>query len=368
MSVVLLVGIAMAQGVFLVLLLALVIGGRWLGVYRVRRLEEHEQLAASTVLGWLAGACSDQECREAIDELDYRSVSAFLLDFSEQRGGSEWEHVADVLRPTEWFARLCEESHSHLWWRRLAAARLLSCLAMEDDAALVWTLLGDKQTAVRVEAATIVSRIPTRELAKRVFEIASSSTAIVRGHLLQLLARNRGLLEPILVDLLDEESDTMHLRMALDLSGQIAVPHLHERVLSHASSESLEVRIAATRALRSFPHPSTSQVLLELLGDWRWEVRTQAAISLGAIGAVEACDALGNALQDLNWWVRLRSALALRVLGPKGQEVLEATDAEKDRYAYEMARYVLGLADSALAEFSTDMGLAVKRGTSVKAA
>lgn len=88
-----------------------------------------------------------------------------------------------------------------------------------------------------------------------------------------------------------------------------------------------------------------------LLGDAAWQVRAQSAAGLGATGAVRAAESLRSALNDKSWWVRLRAALSLRRLGPVGAEILRRVTPEEDRYAYEMARYILGLDDAAVAEY-----------------
>ena len=83
------------------------------------------------------------------------------------------------------------------------------------------------------------------------------------------------------------------------------------------------------------------------------QVRTQAASSLGVIRAVNARGVLHAALRDGNWWVRLRAGIALRQLGPSGIAVLRDLQDGTDRFAREMARYVLGLTDEAVADYLT---------------
>jgi HEAT repeat protein len=123
-------------------------------------------------------------------------------------------------------------------------------------------------------------------------------------------------------------------------------------VIRHAEDENLEARIATVRALGAFPHPTASRALRLRLRDPRWQVRAQAAAALGAICATEAAHELSLALGDSSWWVRLRSGLALRQIGRPGIAELETTDVDGDSFAHDMARYVLGLSDSAMAEYS----------------
>jgi hypothetical protein len=60
---------------------------------------------------------------------------------------------------------------------------------------------------------------------------------------------------------------------------------------------------------------------------------------------------LAQALRDPSWWVRLRAGLTLRRLGAPGIDILGQTDPDEDRFAFEMAQYVLGLDEAAVAEY-----------------
>lgn len=353
MSVRLLTVIAILQGAFVVLLFLLVAAGHWLGAYRSRRREAHRARAAAAVQRWLEGRSTPKRLRLALDRLDFTAVSAVLQNTALRHGGREWERLVLEVRSTEWFERLCRHARSRFWWRRLAAARSLAVVGLADDAPLIRRLLTDRRPAVRVAAASSVARVSEPWLVRTVFEMATANKAVVRGHLLEMLSRDRAGLEELLLAELNDSSDRTRLRIALELAGRIAAPSLLDLVLFHASNPHLEVRIAATRSLGSFPHPQSAILLVGLLRDPRWEVRTQAASSLGSIGATEACDVLRDAMRDANWWVRLRAALALRVLGREGVRRLRSLEPDDDKFAFEMAEYVLGLSPAALAEFAT---------------
>ncbi len=78
-----------------------------------------------------------------------------------------------------------------------------------------------------------------------------------------------------------------------------------------------EIRRTAVGAL-GFSHaddPVISPALLHALGDPAWQVREEAATTLGKLRATSARDALIAALDDDYWQVRLRAARALGQLG-----------------------------------------------------
>jgi HEAT repeat protein len=143
------------------------------------------------------------------------------------------------------------------------------------------------------------------------------------------------------------------LRLLITLAGELSAVEFFKHLHAHVRHDDMEIRVAVARALGSYPHPRTEAVLVALLEDGEWQVRTQAATSLGVIRAVNSRDALRKALADPNWWVRLRAAIALRQLGGAGSQVLRAAETGDDRFALEMARYVQGLTDEAVADYLT---------------
>jgi HEAT repeat protein len=86
--------------------------------------------------------------------------------------------------------------------------------------------------------------------------------------------------------------------------------------------------------------------------DQSWEVRAQAARSLGMIADVSTLALLRAALRDAMWWVRLRAALALMRFGPQGRNMLLEAEVGADPGARDIAKLVLGLPAQALAEFA----------------
>jgi HEAT repeat protein len=92
--------------------------------------------------------------------------------------------------------------------------------------------------------------------------------------------------------------------------------------------------------------------LRRLIADTSWEVRAQAARSLGRIADPATLPLLVTALGDSEWWVRMRAALALTRLGPPGRDALLKAEVGALATARDMARLILGLAPQALAEFA----------------
>jgi HEAT repeat protein len=78
-----------------------------------------------------------------------------------------------------------------------------------------------------------------------------------------------------------------------------------------------------------------------------WQVRTQAAITLGRVGDSSDTERLAQLLMDTHWWVRYRAAQSLLSLPFTDQDRLAAMVAQlPDRYAREMAQQVFAESDN----------------------
>jgi ABC-type tungstate transport system substrate-binding protein len=344
--------IAVVQLAFLGGTLFLLIAHRWLLRRRFERTMVDEGQFVGVVRAWLAGELSADDFRADIDGRGPATVASVFQQYGAQIEGEQWEQLVSVIRPTKWSRRIRRNARSRLWWRRLGSARLLAGVATEDDLDLVRALVADENPAIQIAAISALTRVRTPDLLATILDKAVTAPRVVRGFVFDTLVSLRGPLGPMLIERLKGEYAAVQRQAWVTLAGELAVPELFQYVLPYAKDENLEVRVAAARTLGSFPHPAATKALLTLLGDAAWQVRTQAAAALGAIGAVEACPALHRALSDENWWVRLRAAIALRQLGQPGLEILAAVQAGDDRYAREMANYILGLSAAAVADYA----------------
>lgn len=358
--------VSILQAAALVVFVAALCATHALGRRRDRGRVRDIAAARAILRAALEGDLPADEAAARLDRLHPATLDDLLHEVASRDGSGECEVAFDLLRRTAWHDRTCADARSRRWWRRLRAARAISTLAAPRHLLLIHELLDDPTPATRLAAAAALERLPSPGLAAAVLERAIASRAVVRGHLIELLAASRTLVVPVIVERLRDPASEAELRVLLDLVAVLGYPPLLGYVVPHADEPSLEIRIAVATCLRNFPHPQASGVLRRMLSDPEWQVRARAAASLGVIGAVEATGDLLVGLRDPSWWVRLRSAVSLRLLGASGVGALRAVDAAVDRYAFDMARYVLGLEDGAMAEYlggATPDGLTAPSGS-----
>lgn len=89
-----------------------------------------------------------------------------------------------------------------------------------------------------------------------------------------------------------------------------------------AAAPEVVLRMAALRALGSLAHPDAAETVEVALKDDAWDVRAEAAMAAGKIGAARLVPHLVALLDDPEWWVRFRATDALARMGGSGVEAL----------------------------------------------
>ncbi len=346
--------IAAGQMVFFVAVFLMLVGYRWIDDRRKRERQIKAEHLARVLRDLLEGKVGVDAFRAELDHIHGNVIVTVLHQYAAQVGGEPWEWVVDAVRQSDWYRGfLAPRARSRFWWKRLVAARLLAIAGRKDDLALARALIADRHPAIKVAGIQVVRRIRDTSLLETVLDEAMSAQPVVRRYLFDTLVSVRQILVPVLAERIERAESTDELRALITLGGELAAVELFDRLLSFVDHEGLEIRVAVARALGSYPHPRSEATLIAFLSDDVWQVRTQAASSLGLIRADGARDALRKVLSDSNWWVRLRAAVALRQLGLEGTHVLTDAQNGADRFAQEMARYVLGLSEQAVADYST---------------
>ncbi len=343
--------VVLGQTALLLVTVTTLTAAHWLALRRDARGVRELEHGRDIVRRYLGHRLLEEEARARLESLESQTLARLLHEFAAHRMGEDRERTYLLLTGTSWYAGLAKMAQSRLWWRRLRAARAIATLAQPEHLLLVHEFLEDVAPAVRLAAAAALERLPSPGLAAAILERAITAHGPERNHLVEILAASDTLVLPVMTRRLSAPTDIETLRVLLKLTGRVGYTSLLPYVIPHVSASSTEVRIATATCLRNFPHPQTSNALRRLLTDRAWEVRARAAASLGTIGAVETTPDLTLAMRDTNWWVRLRAAIALRLVGAVGVEALSSIDPSTDRFASDMARYVLGLDDGAMAEY-----------------
>jgi HEAT repeat protein len=346
-----LVIVALAQGVLLVALIALIILNRWFRVRRSAKLVPRRAELEAVMQRWALGQARAAEVPRALARLPVSLGIEALVTWSARVPGERWQELASALE-RQWWARVVRANNrSARWWKRLECARFLSVAATPHDIGRLLRLLRDPHAAVQIAAAASLERVASPVLVTAVLEQLPFLGPTVQAYYASVIKRARPALVRHLQQLFRRVDDP-RLPRIVEFAGRLEEPLLREPFTTLATHPDPEVRTQVARALGRFPHPESVAALGYLVQDEVWSVRAQAVRSIGTIADPASLPAVREALQDGEWWVRLRAGLALTRFGAAGRDVLLAAEVGADAEARSMARLILGLSPQALAEYA----------------
>lgn len=255
--------------------------------------------------------------------------------------GGEPTHRGIRRSATSWF-----------WWRRMAAARRLAAVAESSDQGVLQRLLADPHPGVQGAATAALLRYADDALLALVIDGLASRSAAVRRYQVSVLRQRSTLVAPLLLERLRSTVSPVQLHSYIDLAESLDSRECTELVAALSIHQHPDVRLAVAKVLKRLGDESSVIKLLTMLRDPDWRVRAQAARGLGSIGDERAVPELARSLTDQSWWVRFRAGLALSHMGELGREALASAENLPDRYARDMAAFVIGLSASSIAELS----------------
>ncbi|KAA1172846.1 HEAT repeat domain-containing protein [Marinobacter salinexigens] len=200
---------------------------------------------------------------------------------------------------------------------RQEAAKVVDEFEAEDMADALIAALGDSDEVVRNAAAHALADLKDPAVAEPLLQALEDSTDgfVVAGILRALKPlRHPGSQRPALARLGDESAVVR--REAVGVIGWLKQPENLPALVETAQHDAdPEVRRAATGALVYATPNQVGQALIGLLKDEHWQVRCEAANSIGKLDYQDAVPALMESTRDELWQVREKSVDALGKLG-----------------------------------------------------
>ena len=345
--------VAVAQVVFVAMLVVFVFLRRDRILRRAARVQGARARAGTPLAEWLVGTGSALRLAEALRTLPGDAALAFATELRDLRiPVSMRTSFAAALRHEPWVVRALTGVDSHRWWNRLDAARALGIVGTVADGRRLRPLLRDPHPAVRLAATAALAAVDDPDLVELVVGRYPLEPLAVRLYAVNTLRVVWRLAEEPLQRALASDAPPASLAAWLNLAESLDLPSLRLAVTALVAHADPEVRAPAARALRRYPHADSVAAVLGLLDDPQDFVRAAGAQALGVLRASEAQPALERGLSDKAWWVRFRSALALALMGESGRAALRRARQSPDRFAREMAEVASGLSDGAVLELA----------------
>ena len=247
--------------------------------------------------------------------------------------------VRDVAKSINLLERARASCASRRWWKRLRGARAHTLLGGGEDA--MPPLLTDPVPEVRAQAAEWAAEHPGELVIRRLLDLLDDDEQIARFTVEDSLIRLGGAVSPALATYL--MSDRPGIVPALRVARFGPDPRYLPGALRASRSTDTVAREQGALLLGAIGGQDVAARLLEMTADDQYQVRAAAVKALGQMGHWPAASTIARCLRDQAWDVRRASGLALRALGAPGTLFLRKALDSEDRFAADMARYVLGL-------------------------
>lgn len=344
------VAILVLDGLFLALAFGLIVVFRVRLLFRMRMRRGRVQAFQDLFQRYLAGeAAAEPALSRALPGLPLAAQASMFLKYSRAVTGEAHDAVVALFRGAglpPWVSRLVR---SRRWDNRLRAVRLLEVLGPDLAEAHLIRFLQDPMPLVRLQAFQMAPLFPTRAVVDIIFQRMRLRLPVTRFAIRDTLIRLGPATCERLHEFLTEDMDEATLVMAIEVAQGIRNPGCMPRLLHMLDTGTPGVQAAAARALSVFPSEQTRSALIRALDSEHDDIRAMAAWSLGQLMDPAAAEILEAAFADPCYDVRFHCAASLRRLGPAGREALARCRSHPDAFVRDMAAYVDGLPDFALA-------------------
>lgn len=192
-----------------------------------------------------------------------------------------------------------------------AAAALEATTDPAGVAALVG-LLGDSDSEVARIAAESLAEILDPAVGPLLHQYLPNASGLIRARLFAALRKLRHAPSaPLALSSLNDPLPAVR-REAVGLLAYLKLPETLEALAQRVTQDGeAEVRRVATGALSFAVGAEVLPALLQALRDSDWQVREEAAVTLGKLLLPAAADGLIAALDDASWEVRVKAANVL---------------------------------------------------------
>ena len=266
-----------------------------------------------------------------------------IIKIDEEIKDPHWNQIKKAIFETVLYPLAHKLSYAKRWTKRIQAAEYFLLVVDKKNEPHLLHLLRDTIPFIQCSAAYGAAKLGTSQCVNAIIDEMNKVDRFLRIPFREALLRGNEQGFKHIEKRLESDGDPCTRISCLEVLSDHMNAHVAELARGDLYSTSKNLRLAAIRALGHYPDSESVSSLIPLLKHSEWEIRAIAARSLGYLGEKGTISELSLLLRDQIWWVRMNSAIALKRLGEEGTKVLELQNPHEDRYAYEMAQYVLTL-------------------------
>lgn len=229
------------------------------------------------------------------------------------------------------------------WYKRYIATQCFFYGYTEEDRPRIQKLISDKISLISINAGKISVQYEDSLLINTMLDVASKKRRLQQSVYIDLILKSNKDISPVLIERLQREKNIYtKITCYRILSALPPRKDLVSTVYEDIALNNTDLDIAIiTYVMHSEAEEKNKILFYYASHNQNSNVKTIVAKKLGDINTDKSYDILKKMLRDSNWWVRLNAATSLKHMGDRGLAILKEQSPDVDKYAYEVAKYVL---------------------------
>lgn len=253
--------------------------------------------------------------KEYIGDSDEKKDMVAVCFLKMMRSGSKFSEsrvealgcIYEMLDPVKFYKDRLENGNRY---EKCYAMRRLSDFAVTDSKEDIEKYIDSKKADYVYNAAMALSEMGDEKATLAFLKKCEKNKKISHRVILECLQVYTGD-RTNLVRRIQQECDEYILSSAIKAYTDDCNEDLTDIYIGAMSSQNVNLKVAATKALSHMGNPAHEQRLITALNDKNWIVRLSAVDGLERIATEGALEALVGATQDDEWWVRNAAARAI---------------------------------------------------------
>lgn len=270
---------------------------------------------------------------------------AIIEKFDQKHKEPAWYNIKNDLIKSILIPLARKYYKSRNWTRRLLAARAFTYQADKQDEPILINLIQDSKPLIYEYAILAAIKLDSEKVTNEVITKIANERRLAQTIALKFFEQADKNIKNYVYNRLSTDPNpyirATCYKILLRLPSDKSIIALEKDI----EADNLELSLSAIKYLAYSQQQEAISILMKLLVNPKWEIRSTASKLLGELGATQAVSQLEKCLHDSVWWVRINTAEALKNLGEKGLQVLKSQNLEIDKFAYETANYVLKTID-----------------------
>lgn len=232
---------------------------------------------------------------------------------------------------------------SYFFTRRYYALKCLEFNSQCYPEEIFISLIQDSTLLISVNAAMLAVKRPTQAIVDKIIEVFSKSRRVQENLFSQIVASMQPTICVYIIHKLDSIQEPYERAFCyLILQKLDNIKEIYQKAQDDLQSTVINLKISALKYCAKNDLISLDEIC-QYLNDPIWQVRVATLQILAKRKEPRTIPLIAKRLRDTAWWVRLNAALSLKSFGAAGIQCLQLQQPETDRYAYEIAQYVLAI-------------------------